>query len=754
MQIGISVSGVELEPTSHATTSAHTIQQGEATSHPIFLIGMRGAGKTYIGGVVAEVLGGEYTDADDVFSEQTKLSVSDFVAANDWAAFRQTETRILKEFVQEKKGNHVIGLGGGIVETPEARDVLTSYIRNGGAVVHITREMGDIEGYLDSIGSTATRPNWGEGFDEVWKRRQPWYSECSSHEFFNTLAPVAGQSEEDHHTAVRGECERFFKFITGRQSNRPVLSVDNPTTFLSLTFPDITPALEHIDELTEGADAIELRVDLLSPSGKAPAEPQLPPREYVAKQLSLLRLATSLPIVYSVRSKDQGGMAPSNDEKGYLNLVTLGLRSGCEYVDLEVCWKNSILDSIVGAKGTSHIVASWHDWTGNMAWNGKEVKEKYDVCAKYGDVVKIVGTAKTMADNYALATFAEEQNAKGGKPFLAINMGAKGQMSRISNPILTPITHPLLPSRAAPGQLSAKEINTARGLMGYTPRKRFFLFGSPIAASVSPTLHNTGFETLGLPHFYDRYEASTIDDGLKEIIGAADFGGASVTIPLKLDIIPLLDSVSPDAKLIGAVNTIVPRVQNGKQVLTGENTDWQAIAQAAKTHLSTSSGPLVGLVIGAGGTCRAAIYALHQLGASTILLFNRTLENAQKVKDSFPAEYNIEVTTSLSSLSASPAVVVSTVPGDSLTATQGGEGIYVDAETVLGKKGGVVIDMAYKPYKTALLSLAETRNGWKNVSGVEILCLQGYVQFELWTGKKAPREKIRKAVMDKYFASS
>jgi len=715
---------------------------------------MRGAGKTYIGSVVADVLGGEYTDADDVFSEQTKLSVSDFVAANDWAAFRQTETKILKEFVQEKKGNHVIGLGGGVVETQEARDVLADYIRNGGAVIHITREMGDIEGYLDSIGSTATRPNWGEGFDEVWKRRQPWYSECSSHEFFNTLAPVAGQTQDDHNVAVRGECERFFKFITGRKSNRPVLDVENPTTFLSLTFPDISPALERIDELTEGADAIELRVDLLSPSGKAPSAPTLPPREYVAKQLSLLRLATNLPVVYSVRSKDQGGMAPSNDDKGYLDLVTLGLRSGCEYVDLETCWKNSILDAVVAKKGASHIVASWHDWTGKMAWNGKEVKEKYDVCAKYGDVVKIVGTAKSMSDNYALATFVEAQNAKGGKPFLAINMGAKGQMSRISNPILTPITHPLLPSRAAPGQLSAREINTARGLMGHSPRKRYFLFGSPIAASVSPTLHNTGFETLGLPHFYDRYEASSVDDGLKEILAAADFGGASVTIPLKLDIIPLLDSVSPDAELIGAVNTVVPKYSNGKRVLTGENTDWQAIAEAARSHASSASSPLVGLVIGAGGTCRAAIYALHSLGAKTILLFNRTPENAQKVKDSFPSEYNIEITTSLSSLSSPPAVVVSTVPGDSLTTTEGAEGIFVDADVVLGAEGGVVIDMAYKPYKTALLSLAEGRKGWKSVPGVEILCLQGYVQFELWTGKKAPKEKIRKAVMDKYFASA
>lgn len=710
---------------------------------------MRGAGKTYLGRLAAEVLGGEYTDADDVFAERTKMSVSDFVAANDWAAFRRTETENLKDFVKEKKGNHVIGLGGGIVETPEARDILVDYVQNGGVVVHITREMASIEGYLDAIGSTAERPNWGEGFAEVWQRRQPWFRQCASYEFFNTLQPFGNQSQEDHHAAMRAECERFFSLVTGRRSNRPTLDPSNPTTFLSLTFPDISSALENIDELTEGADAIELRVDLLSAAGKSPTSPASPPREYVAKQLATLRLATTLPIVYSVRSKDQGGMAPSDDPDAYLDLVTLGVRSGCEYVDVEVGWRSALLDSVVANKGASQIIASWHDWTGKMAWNGPEVKEKYALCAKYGDVVKIVGTAKSNNDNHALIDFVA---SKQGKPFLAINMGATGQYSRIANPILTPVTHPLLPSRAAPGQLSAKEINTARGLLGLSSRKRFFLFGSPIGASVSPTLHNTGFEALGLPHFYDKHESAEVDKGISDIIQADDFGGASVTIPLKLDIITHLDSVSSDAKLIGAVNTIVPRQIDGKQILTGENTDWQAIATAARSNISTSSEPLVGLVIGAGGTCRAAIYALSQLGAAKILLFNRTPENAIKVKESFPEDFNIEIITSLDNLPASPSVIVSTVPGDSLTTTKGGEGIYLDANVVLAAKNGVAIDMAYKPYKTALLQLAEQRPGWKVVPGVEILCLQGYVQFELWTGKRAPKEKIRRAVLDKYFA--
>lgn len=706
---------------------------------------MRGAGKTYIGRIAAEVLGGEYTDADEVFAEHTQMSVSQLVEAKGWGEFRRIETELLKGFVQEKKGNHVIALGGGIVETKEARQVLQDHVAKGGNVVHVTRELESIEGFLNNIGNTAVRPNWGESFADVYKRRAPWYRECSSYEFYNTLEPLQGQTQEDHHRAMKAECRRFFRFISGIALNRPRLSADSPTSFLSLTFPDLRPALVNIAELTEGTDAVELRVDLLSPTGSAPTQPVLPPAGYVAKQLSMLRLATDLPIVFSVRSKDQGGFAPSDTPEEYFQLVRLGLRSACEFVDLEMAWPTSILETAAAEKRHSHVLASWHDWSGKMKWDGAEVVDTYRLCDKYGDVVKIVGMAQSPADNAALTIFASEHAEK---PLLAINMGATGQLSRVNNPILTPVTHFLMPSRAAPGQLTVREIHQARNLIGLLPSKRFCLFGSPIAQSVSPTLHNTGFETLGLPYLYDRHESTEADQAVLDVISSPDFGGASVTIPLKLKIMPHLDTISEHAEVIGAVNTIIPRKVDGRRELHGDNTDWQAIRQAASNNLGSTSEGLVALVIGAGGTCRAAIYAMHQLGATSILLFNRTAENAAKVKDSFPRSYNIEIITSLSALPASPQVIISTVPGNSLTTTVGSEGIYLDPK-VFKSPNGVAIELAYKPHMTALMQVAKS-SGWKAVSGVEILCLQGFKQFELWTGKRAPEGKIRRAVMEAY----
>ncbi len=101
--------------------------------------------------------------------------------------------------------------------------------------------------------------------------------------------------------------------------------------------------------------------------------------------------------------------------------------------------------------------------------------------------------------------------------------------------------------------------------------------------------------------------------------------------------------------------------------LHGDNTDWQAIYEAASDNLSSAT-DLVGLVIGAGGTCRAAIYALHKLGARSILLFNRTRENAVNSGRIVPGRIqHCSRRLAEQALPHQPAVIVSTVPGDSLT---------------------------------------------------------------------------------------
>lgn len=323
----------------------------------------------------------------------------------------------------------------------------------------------------------------------------------------------------------------------------------------------------------------------------------------------------------------------------------------------------------------------------------------------------------------------------------------------------------MLPGVAAPGQLSYAQVQQGLHLLGALPRQTFFIFGSPVSHSRSPIIHNTGFKTLGLPHFYDIYDCAEVNEGVIERMNAPSFGGASVTMPMKIPIIPLLHHVSEHATAIGAVNTIIPKTDpaTGQRVFHGDNTDWLAIrdltsktiAQAdasIDTELVTADhGPLKGLVLGAGGTSRAAIYALHNIGVKVIYIFNRTPANIVKLIDTFPRDFNLVPLTSLDHFPLGlPRIVINTIPAQNTTtskveASAGTGKTYIPESVLEMKPAGVLIDLSYKPRVTPLSIMAEEK-GWAFIGGLEILLQQGYHQFRLWTGKRAPEAEIAEAV--------
>ncbi|KAJ3503558.1 hypothetical protein NLJ89_g8376 [Agrocybe chaxingu] len=602
-KIGIKVEGVELGATAAESASARTHQAGASA----ILIGMRGTGKTFVGNMAAAALSWVCIDADTYFEEKYKIGVREFVHQQGWPAFRDAEVAVLKELLQEKGEGHIISLGGGIVETPAARDLLREYADKKGPVVHVVRPISDIIAYLDS---ESARPAYGEPIADVFRRREPWFTESSNFIFDNHFGAEASPTDK----STFDEVSRFFKHITGEQPNLARnLKPGSRSYFLSLTYPNITQAFPHMEELTEGVDALELRVDLLrSPKDYETIGHSMPPLSYVQEQVAALRRVSSLPIVFTVRTKSQGGSFPDGAPKESFDLLRLALQLGIEYIDVETTLPEKQIKGLSARKGNSQIIASWHDWSGGLKWDGPLVKEKYELASRVGDIVKIVGKASTIKDNFALYEFVSSMNAKAGsKPMIAINMGVEGQMSRILNSTFSPVSHPLLPNKAAPGQLSFKQIQQALHLLGLQPAQRFYLFGTPISQSMSPTLHNTGFNILGLPHRYELLETKDVGEEIKIAITSPDFGGASVTIPFKLDVMPLLDRLTPAAEAIGAVNTIIPRDTlgdgSGGRILVGDNTDWLGINAAISSKLGASPRIPAALVIGAGGTARAAI---------------------------------------------------------------------------------------------------------------------------------------------------
>lgn len=164
---------------------------------------------------------------------------------------------------------------------------------------------------------------------------------------------------------------------------------------------------------------------------------------------------------------------------------------------------------------------------------------------------------------------------------------------------------------------------------------------------------------------------------------------------------PCLDEISEHAKLIGAVNTIIPIQKNGETKLLGDNTDWLGLREIVAKGLTSDherTDASTSLVLGAGGTCRAAVYTLHQAGFKTIYLFNRTKPNADKIVASFPADYNIIPLTSLDEFPGElPIAIISTIPAQG-TATEfcpnPDAGVFVPKSVFARKEGGVLIDVS------------------------------------------------------------
>jgi len=743
----------------------------------LIIIGMRGAGKTYMGQIAAKILGRKFVDMDWYFEQELKTPIKEFIPTKGWEQFRIEENRLLKKIISENPTGLVVSCGGGIVETEEGRNILKQY-GSQGIVLHLTREIKDIVAYLSK---DETRPSFAEDITAVWERRKNWFQECSTHEFYVYKGDKDNESE-DYWSDVEVDYKRFIEFICANPSKDETKFPGNvyippaSSYFLSLTYADLNEAIPILDKASEGSDALELRVDLLASQDK----------EYIRQQLSILRRYSKLPIIYTVRTNGQGGRFPPTEVDRMFELLELGLKWGCEYVDVEVDvigkgkeHRIELTSNLVNRKGNSKIIASYHDCSGTALWdphtnasintdtsksaNGPKrllrMRDKYMELLPYGDIIKLIGFAHKLQDNFTLYTFVKEIVPSLGlqcKPVIAMNMGPLGQISRALNEFFTPVTHPILPFKAAPGQLSVQEINKIRSSIGLIAPKKYYLFGSPIAYSQSPTIHNTGFEVLGLPHKYELSESAewthvkkVVEEGIKD----GSFGGASVTIPHKQNVIEhgIVQRVTDAAKAIGAVNTLmVEKDDEGKPIIAGDNTDYLGIKRCIENRINKvrkSDDKFVGVVVGAGGTARAACYSLTQLGVDKLLIWNRTTSKAEELAKIFGGEVIQNLGDCLKTEIGNNIVyaIVGTVPAAAQTNMNFTE--FFDS----GKKG-VIVEMAYKPRRTPLLNaaVAAKDSHWETTEGVDVLIEQGLEQFIRWTGRIPPSSAIAEQVYLRY----
>ena len=282
----------------------------------IFLIGMRGAGKTTTGKWMSEILNRPFLDLDSQLESESKQSIPEIIENSGWDGFRAQELVMLKKAMEQKLTGYVFACGGGIVETPGARQLLKDYQKSGGLVVLIERKIEDVIEYLQVDKS---RPAYVDDLRSVWSRRKIWYKECSNYQYCSQKASTETLSKTSAHI------ERFTNTMTGQRRPLEKIKAKDRSFFVSLTVPDVAAALAFLPEVIIGSDAVELRVDLL----KDPASPNDPPSaDYVANQLAMLHGSTELPVIFTVRTVSQGGKFPENAHDEVFALYDLALRMG------------------------------------------------------------------------------------------------------------------------------------------------------------------------------------------------------------------------------------------------------------------------------------------------------------------------------------------------------------------------------------------------------------------------------------------
>jgi shikimate dehydrogenase len=263
---------------------------------------------------------------------------------------------------------------------------------------------------------------------------------------------------------------------------------------------------------------------------------------------------------------------------------------------------------------------------------------------------------------------------------------------------------------------------------------RLAVLGQPVVHSRSPAMQNAALDELGLAPEWSYEAIEVAPDRFEELVrsmGDTGFAGANVTVPHKLAALAVADRASAAARAIGAANTL----SFAEGSIEAENTDATGITAALPEP--PAGGRAV--VLGAGGSGRAAAWALREAGAE-VSIWNRTATKAERLARAFdvrcvaePADFDVLVnctTLGLRQASRRPAESEDLEPfpfgADAIRATH------------------IVVDLVYGKHDTALLALARDR-GARVVDGLEVLVRQGAASLRIWTGLEPPLESMRRA---------
>ncbi len=455
---------------------------------------------------------------------------------------------------------------------------------------------------------------------------------------------------------------------------------------------------------TRPVDLLELRLDSL----------REPP------DVEGLAAHARLPLILTCRSpRDGGGFDGSDAERRAILLRAA--ESGCAYIDVETI----DLPFIAGKTPRSTLIVSMHDFEGTPDNLADRVRE---LAALPADWVKFAVTHRRPVDSVRVL----EAIRQCPKPCIGIAMGEGGLMTRVLGPAYgSRVTFGSLDAgrASAPGQPTADELAEIYRVRDITRETRVYgLLGNPVAQSSGYRLHNRAFERLGFDGVYIPFLAESAEDFLDAIPDAINLHGLSVTIPHKPTALRWAARRSETSERIEAANTL-SRAESGWRA---DNTDMPGIFESVKSVADAAGMNLTGseaLILGAGGTTRAAGMALSLLGCR-ITLSSRNPEKAWHIASRMGWEVE---GMSAAVRGAGWRVVANTTP----------VGMYPNAGESLfpadnWRPDMLAFDAVHNPRQTRFLMDAALA-GAATVDGVELFMRQAAEQFRLWTGRAMPR---------------
>jgi len=506
-------------------------------------------------------------------------------------------------------------------------------------------------------------------------------------------------------------------------------------------------ALRDIERSCLITDAIELRMDLIS-DGKLP------------ELISTVRsISDTVKVIVTCRRKEEAApagrypnmpavMRYSKTKKAAIFRQAVEL--GADYIDIELAEGALFIDDLASyCRRRIHpvqIIISYHNFKLTPA--PARLREIFHQCREFKPaVVKIVTYARKPDDNLkvlGLIPYAREYSQE----IIALCMGDVGRISRVAAPFLGNfLNFATLEAKAqsAPGQLTVAAMRKIDQLVNEGEARsdqpvisspdggliNYVLLGNPVRQSLSPLMHNAALAAIGIEGTYNAFCVNDLAAAIQGIRGM-NIRGASVTVPFKSAVMKYLDDIDSDALKIGAVNTICN--DNGR--LTGFNTDWLGLLFTLRKCLRLEGKKFV--ILGAGGTARAAAYGIMKDGALPIIV-NRTAENGRLLARKLDCPFY-------------PLSELKAIEADGLiNTTPVGMHPRVDESPVAASLLAAykyVVDVVYNPLKTKMLQDAE-RQGCIVFTGLEMFVHQGAEQIRLWTGKEPMRELMQKMVEDR-----